>query len=438
MMESIVHSGIGSLLRALPVVALSLPVVNHRARRLEARSASQLMELGRGDAIKRLKIELSVLRDHLRATEGDLAMSTAVAREAERVLARKESELARLTSALHERSVLADWQKTEIAALTMQVQALNDLLTQAGEEAKAVEGRHEEDAHALSEKETEIARLATALNECSVLADSRERQIAALTTQSQALNERLIQVGEESRAAEERHNAAVGALTEKESELIKITNSLEERSTLSDAQKDEIALLTINVQTLNDELSQARDGIAAAEDRRNVALRALSAKESEIARLTKVVDEHSLLVDSQRIENAALRMQVRMLNERVIQAGKEARALEERRDVEVAQQSRLLNESESELAHLRGEIEIARKAEDDLRVAIIEIDGRANVAIENLNAEKAQLQAVLDRANGERTRLVHELAGIKRRQADEARPTETGRECDALAQTLCR
>ena len=200
MMESIVHSGIGSLLRALPVVALSLPVVNHRARRLEARSASQLMELGRGDAIKRLKIELSVLRDHLRATEGDLAMSTAVAREAERVLARKELELARLTSALHERSVLADWQKTEIAALTMQVQALNDLLTQAGEEAKAVEGRHEEDAHALSEKETEIARLATALDECSVLADLQERQIAALTTQSQALNERLIQVGEESRA----------------------------------------------------------------------------------------------------------------------------------------------------------------------------------------------------------------------------------------------
>jgi len=88
-----------------------------------------------------------------------------------------------------------------------------------------------------------------------------------------------------------------------------------------------------------------------------------------------------------------------MLNERLIQAGKEARALEERCDVELAEQSRLLNESESELAHLRGEIEIARKAEDDLRVAIIEIDGRANAAIQNLNAEKSQLQAALDRAD---------------------------------------
>jgi chromosome segregation ATPase len=92
--------------------------------------------------------------------------------------------------------------------------------------------------------------------------------------------------------------------------------------------------------------------------------------------------------------------------------------------VELAEQSRLLNESESELAHLRGEIEIARKAEDNLRVAIIEIDGRANAAIQNLNAEKSQLQAALDRANGERARFVHELAGMKRRQADESRPVE--------------
>ena len=193
--------------------------------------------------------------------------------------------------------------------------------------------------------------------------------------------------------------------------------------------------------------------------------------------LTNVLEERSVLVDSQKVENAALRTQVRMLNERLIQAGKEARALEERRDVErselkavtqnlneergrfenfhgrvvepgaaangaarrgrrpppahperpgdrLIEQSRLLNESESELTHLRGEIEIARKAEDDLRIAIIEIDGRANAAIQNLNAEKSQLQAALDRANGERARFVHELADLKRRQADQAKAAE--------------
>ena len=65
-------------------------------------------------------------------------------------------------------------------------------------------------------------------------------------------------------------------------------------------------------------------------------------------------------------------------------------------------QSRLLNERESELEHLRGEIEIARKAEADLRIAMIEIDSRELAATQNHKAEKAKLQAALDRANGER------------------------------------
>jgi chromosome segregation ATPase len=402
----------GSLLGALPVVALRLP--SFRAARRQARSASQLLEFGRGDAIQRLKIDLGALRDRLRVTERDLAVNSTVAREAEHALAHKESELARLKSALDERSVLADWQKAEIAALTMQVQALNDLLTQAGEETKAVQGRLNAAVHALSEKEFELARLATALNERSELADSRERQIAAITAQIQALNERLTQASEETRAVEERHNAAVCALSEKELELAKVTNALDECSALADSQKDEIALLTIQVRTLQEELNQAREGTTAAEDRRDAALRALSSKDSELATLTNVFEERSVLVDSQKVENAALRMQVRALNERLIQAGKEARALEECCDVELAEQSRLLNESEAELAHLRREIEIARKAEDDLRVAIIEIDGRANAAIQNLSTEKAQLQGALERANGERARFVHELAGMKR------------------------
>jgi chromosome segregation ATPase len=486
MIESIVYFGIGSFLGALPVVGLSLPVIVNRraARRPEARSAIRLVELGRGNAIKRLKTDLDALRDQLRATEQDLAVNTTAAREAERALAHKESELARLTSALDERSmqenvqkteivtlrmqvetlhgqlaqvgetakaleerrnvavsalsekeselarlataldersVLANWQKAEIAALTMQVQALNGLLTQAGEETKAVEGRRDAALQALSEKESELARLATALDERSMLTDWQEGQIAAQTTQIQALNERLTQASEEIRAVEERYSAAVRALSEKESELARVTNALDEGSAVVDSQKGEIASLTIQVRTLKEELSQARERTTAAEDRRDATLRA---KESELAMLTNVLEEHSVLIESQKVENAALRMQGRMLNERLIQAGKEARALEERCDVELAEQSRLLNESESELAHLRGEIEIARGAEDDLRVAIIEIDGRANAAIQNLTAEKSQLQAALDRANGERARFVHELAGMKRRQADESRPAE--------------
>jgi hypothetical protein len=82
----------------------------------------------------------------------------------------------------------------------------------------------------------------------------------------------------------------------------------------------------------------------------------------------------------------------------------------------------LLNESESEIRDLRDEIESACKAENDLRIAIIEIEGRGNAAAENFIAEKARLEAALDRANGERPRLVHELAGLEQRQGEEMRP----------------
>ena len=72
-----------------------------------------------------------------------------------------------------------------------------------------------------------------------------------------------------------------------------------------------------------------------------------------------------------------------------------------------------LNENESELSYLRSQIEIARQAETDLRSALCEIYGAALAATENLEAEKARLQAALDRANGERVRLAYDLANMK-------------------------
>ena len=73
-----------------------------------------------------------------------------------------------------------------------------------------------------------------------------------------------------------------------------------------------------------------------------------------------------------------------------------------------------LNESELELKHLRSEIEIADKAAADLRSALTEIHGSAHATTQTLEAEKARLQAALDRANGERVRLAYDLANMKR------------------------
>lgn len=83
----------------------------------------------------------------------------------------------------------------------------------------------------------------------------------------------------------------------------------------------------------------------------------------------------------------------------------------------VVEQSRRLDQSDMELKHLSDELEIALNAEADLRSALIEIDGRANAALQSVEAEKTKLQAALDRANGERARLTYELSVAKRQPA---------------------
>jgi chromosome segregation ATPase len=272
MSESIVHFGIGSLFGALAVVALSLPVIlpviNRGARRLEARSASQLVELGRGDAIKGLKTDLAALSDRLRATEEELKVKTTAARAAECGLSDKESELAKLRSALGERVALVDLQKTELVAAGMQVEALKGRLAQMGEEAKAAEEWRHGAERALSDKEMEMAKLTSAFGERSLLADTQKLEIMVLRTQVQALQERLIQCGEEAKALEALREAAECALSERDSKLVTTMRALDERSALADSQKGEIATLMMQIQTLQGRVTESDEEINTVESRR--------------------------------------------------------------------------------------------------------------------------------------------------------------------------
>ena len=422
MIESIMYFGIGFLFAALSVFVV-VPLVHGRAVRLTTRrlegaipsskaeilarkdllraefamstrrlemnveqlktkNASQLAELGKkGDAINRLKIELGTLRDQLRATEEEFAVKTTAVHEAERALSDKESKLAKLVGELDERSTLANAQKNEIIALKTQVEA----------KATAV---HEAE-RALSDKESKLAKLVGELDEQSTLADAQKIEIIALKTQVEA---KATTVHEAERA-----------LSDKESKLAKLVGELDERSTLADVQKIEITALKTQVEVLKERLDGASNELKAVEGRRD-------AERIELKAATR-----KLMEERGKFENFHRR--VAELVKRVVAQTTEDKILGRRAqdDLEnrLVEQSRLLNEREFELKHLRGEIEIARKAEADVRVAIIEIDGRDNTVTQNLEAEKAKLRAALDRANGERMRLAHELASMKR-QANEA------------------
>lgn len=197
------------------------------------------------------------------------------------------------------------------------------------------------------------------------------------------------------------------ALPDKELQLTKLRRELDERSTLADAQKIEIIALQTRVEALKARLESASNELKTMEDRRDAERIELKAASQ------KLVEERGKFENfHRRVAELVGQLMAQPTEDKIL--GRRARDLESR----LVEQSRLLNESEFELKRLRGDIEIARKAEAELRIAVIEIDGRASTATQNLKAEKSELQAALDRANGERTRLAYELAYMKR-QAEE-------------------
>ncbi len=244
-------------------------------------------------------------------------------------------------------------------------------------------------------------------------------QLAELGKKGDAVNRLNIELGalrDQLRATEEEFavkatavHEAERALSDKESKLAKLVGELDERSTLADAQKIEISALKTQVEALKERLNGTSNELKAVEDRRD-------AERVELKAATqKLMEERGKFENfHRRVAELVKRVVAQTTEDKIL--GRRAQDDLENRLVE---QSRLLNERELELKHLRGEIEIARKAEADLRVAIIEIDDRDNTVTRNLEAEKAKLQAALDRANGERMRLAHELANMKR-QAKEA------------------
>src|SRR3954467_5132265 len=103
--------------------AMSTRRLELSVEQMKARTTNQLAELGKkSDAINRLKVELGektaaifalearekALKDQLRATESEHSVKIGALREAERMLADKQAELAKVSADLGERSATAD------------------------------------------------------------------------------------------------------------------------------------------------------------------------------------------------------------------------------------------------------------------------------------------------------------------------------------------
>ena len=202
------------------------------------------------------------------------------------------------------------------------------------------------------------------------------------------------------------------ALSDKEADLAKLMGDLDERSTLADLQKIEIIALKTQVEALKERLEGASHELKAVEGRRD-------AERVELKSATQELQD-----ERGKVENLGRR--VAELEQHLAAQSKEAEILGRRaQDLEtrLGEQSRLLNQSEFELKHLRQEMDAAHQVETELRTTIIKLEERANSASQNLRNENTQLQATITHIKEERDRFARELATMKR-ETEEAWASE--------------
>jgi chromosome segregation ATPase len=224
--------------------AMSTRRLEMSVEQLKAKTTSQFAELGKkSDAINRLKVELGeknaaifalesrerMLKDQLHTTEEELSLKTNALHEAERGLSDREAEHKKLGSEFTDKSVLADSQRVEMAALNTQIDALKTHVSDYQREVQDTQARLERersDAAAVSQELTQERGKAAILSERVA---ELERQLVAQTSEAEGLARRVQEVeqrlADQGRLLAEREHerdqlrAAVALATQKEAEL---------------------------------------------------------------------------------------------------------------------------------------------------------------------------------------------------------------------------
>ena len=352
MIESVMYFGIGFLVAAL-LCLLFVPLVHNRAvrltmkrleaatplsiaeiradkdqlraefamstRRLEmsvekmkAKTTTQLAELGKkSDAINQLKKELGDktatifaleardknLRDQLRSTEEEFQIKSSSLREAERQLADKEAELTKLFGELGERSLIADSQRTEIAAFRTQVEAMK---VSVADYERAVEETQRRLQRERADAETAANELTAArgkLGDLGTRTTDLERQLFVHQTEAEVLNRRVqeleVRLGDQGRV-----------LAERDYQIERMRNELEGAQKIEADLRNELATSGSRTRTAVDRF---RSDITQLEAQLAAAIEERTKLQREIGTMKR--DAESTWA-AERVENALLRERI--------------------------------------------------------------------------------------------------------------------------------
>jgi chromosome segregation ATPase len=319
--------------------AMSTRRLEMSVEKMKAKTTTQLAELGKKtDAINQLKKELGektatifaleardkTLRDQLRATEEEFQIKSGALREAERQLADKEAELPKLLGDLGERSLLADNQRGEIAALRAQTEALKFNVADYERSVAETEhrlGRERADAETVA---NELAQARARVGDLGTRVSELERQLFVQQTEAEVLNRRVheleTRLGEQGRLLAERDYQLDRTRTELEAVLktegdlrSELAASGSRSNTAVDRFRAEIAQLEAQLATAIDDRNKLQREIGtmkrdtestwATERVENALLRErINDVAAEVARLTAALEGPGSPIESMLIE----------------------------------------------------------------------------------------------------------------------------------------
>jgi chromosome segregation ATPase len=258
----------------------------------------------------------------------------------------------------------------------------------------------------------ELGKKGDAINRLKVELGEKTAAIFALEARDKALREQLRATEEEFAIKTTAMHEAQRAFSDKEADLARLMADFNEQATFADSQKVEIVALRTQVDALKDRLDGASNELKAVEDRRD-------AERVELKGATQDLQDERGRVENLGRRVAELEQHLAVQNKEAEILGRRAHDLETR----LGEQSRLLNQSEFELKHMRQEMDAAHHVESELRTTIIELEGRANSVSQGLRNENTQLQTAASHIKEERDRFARELTTMKR-ETEEAWASE--------------
>src|SRR6266567_961278 len=258
----------------------------------------------------------------------------------------------------------------------------------------------------------ELGKKSDAINRMKIELGEKNATIFGLEAREKAVKEQLRATEEEFAAKTELLRNAESALTDKQGELARINNELNDRAMTADSRQVELVAVRTQIEELKGRVGDAEKEFSTTQAR-------LAQERADSERAT-----HELSEARSRVENLSQR--VTELDRQLIVQVKEAEMLSNRvNDLEgrLATQGKLLAERDYENNQLRQTSSVSERTIKELRDEISAMNGSKSPVLEKLRSEKAAVEDQLRLARDERAKLQRDLNVIQQ-QAESSWATE--------------